>query len=112
MVQGTISKFQLACYKVLAEEIAEVDNFQYLGCWMADSGKDFSVHRALAFKAAGKLWRVYKSAFPEALKIRIFRAFVELVLLYGSETWTLTFYLTNRLDGCYTRLLRKAKELT
>ena len=40
--------------RVLAGEIAEVDNFQYLGCWMADSAKDFSVRRALAFKAAGE----------------------------------------------------------
>ena len=98
--------------RVLAGEIAEVDNFQYLGCWMADSAKDFSVRRALAFKAADKLWRVWKSAVSEALKMRIFRACVEPVLLYGSETWTLTVYLTNRLDGCYTRLLRKAKGLT
>jgi hypothetical protein len=79
---------------------------------MAYSAKDFSVRRALAFKAADKLWRVWKSAVPEALKMRIFRACVEPVLLYGSETWTLTVYLTNRLDGCYTRLLRKAKGFT
>ena len=59
---------------------------EYLGCWMADSAKDFSVRRALAFKAADKLWKVWKSAVPEALKMRIFRACVKQVLLYGSET--------------------------
>ena len=30
----------------------------------------------------------------------------ESILLYGSETWTLTKQMTLRLDGCYTKLLR------
>ena len=44
--------------------------------------------------------------------MRVFRACVEPVLLYGSETWTLTVYLAKRLEGCYSRLLRKAKGWT
>ena len=40
---------------VLAGEIAEADDSKYLGTWMADSGKDFSFRRALAFIAAKKL---------------------------------------------------------
>ena len=28
------------------------------------------------------------------------------ILLYGSETWTLTKQMTLRLDGCYTNFLR------
>ena len=71
--------------RVLAGEIAEVDDFKYLGCWMADSAKDFSVRRALAFKAADKLWRVWKSFLPEALKVRFFRACIEPIRLYGSR---------------------------
>ena len=41
--------------RVLAGEIAEVNDFNYLGCWMADSAKDFTVRRAIAFKAADKM---------------------------------------------------------
>ena len=44
--------------------------------------------------------------------MRFFRACIEPILLYDSETWTFTVYLTKRLDGCYTRLLRKAKGWT
>ena len=33
---------------------------------------------------------------------------VKSVLLYGSETWSLTTEQTRRLDGAYSRLLRKA----
>lgn len=38
----------------------------------------------------------------------IFRATVEMVLLYGATTWTLTKYLESKLDGdgTYTRMLR------
>ena len=51
---------------------------------------------------------VWKSSLSRQLKIRFFRATVESVLLYGSETWTLTKALKKRLDGTYTRLLRTA----
>jgi hypothetical protein len=97
--------------RVLAGEIAEVSDFKYLGCWMADSAKDFSVRRALAFKAADKMWRVWKSAVPGELKMRLFLACAEPVLLYGSETRTLTAYITKRLDGCYTRLFPQGQGL-
>ena len=39
---------------------------------------------------------------------RFFFATVESVLLYGSETWTLTPRLEKSLNGCYTRMLRAA----
>ena len=42
-------------------------------------------------------------------KIKLFRATVEPILLYGSETWTLSKKLEKRLDGTYTRLLMRAQ---
>ena len=33
---------------------------------------------------------------------------MDIVLLYGAETWSLTVTLNKRLDGCYTKLLRYA----
>ena len=42
------------------------------------------------------------------LKVRLFVATVESILLYGSETWTLTETLKKKIDGCYTRMLRMA----
>ena len=38
-------------------------------------------------------------------KIRLFRATVESVLLYNSETWTINKSLQRKIDGCYTRML-------
>ncbi|XP_078619212.1 uncharacterized protein LOC144886453 [Branchiostoma floridae x Branchiostoma japonicum] len=42
------------------------------------------------------------------LKRRLFVSTVECVLLYGSETWTLTVQDERALDGMYTRMLRRA----
>ena len=50
---------------------------------------------------------ISKSEFP-----RIFRVLIEPILLYGSETWTLSARQQRRLDGCYTRLLMRVLNLS
>ena len=52
--------------------------------------------------------RVWKSTISRKCKLHFFRASVESILLYGAETWTFTQEMENRVNGCYTRLLRKA----
>ena len=47
--------------------------------------------------------KIWKSELLDALK----RATAETILLYGSATWSLTKAEGKRLDGCYTRMLRK-----
>ena len=39
-------------------------------------------------------------------KISLILYAVKPILMYGCETWALTEALTQRLDGCYTRILR------
>ena len=63
-----------------------VDNFKYLGAWMAISLKDFEVRKAIDCKACHKLKQIWKSTMNRKLKIRIFRTTIETILLYGSET--------------------------
>ena len=58
------------------------------------------------------MWRVWKSNISRSLKIRLFRVTVESVLLYGSETWCMTQWMKKRLDGAYTRLLRKVLNIS
>ena len=70
---------------------------------MASSIKDFEVMKAIAWKACHKLKKIWKSTM---LKIRIFRATIEIILLYGSETWTITKTFENKIDSCYTRIIR------
>ena len=85
-----------------------VEDFKYLGSWVHKSANDLNIRIALAWTALNKMTIVWKSSLSRQLKIRFFRATVESVLLYGSETWTLTKALKKRLDGTYTRLLRTA----
>ena len=50
----------------------------------------------------------WTSTLSKRIQIRMFIATVELVLLYGAETWTITQTMKKQLDGCYTRMLRVA----
>ena len=83
-----------------------VDNFKYLGAWTQSTEKDFAVRKALAWNACHKLKKIWSSKVSRKLKVRLFNATVESVLLYGAETWTFTKSLKKQLDGCYTRMLR------
>ena len=87
-------------------DLEEVDDFKYLGAWMASTEKDIKFRKAAAWRACNKLSKIWKSALPRSLKLRFFTATVESVLLYGCETWTLSSKLAKGLDGLYTRMLR------
>ena len=67
---------------------------------------------AWAWDACNKLENIWKSSLDRKLKIRFFRACLESVLLYGSETWTITAKIKLRIDECYTRLLRRAVNIS
>ena len=90
------------------DTIKQVDNYKYLGGWMASTDKDISIRKALAWSAMHKLKKIWTSNLKQKLKERLFLATIESVLLYGSETWTITKTTQKRLDGCYTRMLRMA----
>ena len=70
--------------------IKKVDNFKYLGGWMMSTVKDFEIRKALAWTACHKLKKIWTSNLSRKLKVRLFLATVESVLLYGSETWTVS----------------------
>ena len=73
---------------------------------MESSAKDIKQRKAAAWRACGKLTKIWKSSLPRRLKLRLFAATVESVLLYGCESWTVTPKMEKELDGCYTWMLR------
>ena len=78
-----------------------------------NSAKDINVRIGCAWAAIRKLDSLWQSKLPRAYKIMFFiKATVESVYLYGAESWTLTKTLERRLDGCYTRLLRHALNIS
>ena len=85
--------------------IEEVDDFVYLGSWNASSEHKFLVRKAKAWAACHKMKSIWRSDLRRDLKINLFQATVESILLYGSETWTMTESLKKKIDGSYTRML-------
>ena len=81
--------------------LSQVTDFQYLGSWVESTKKDVEVCIAKAWAACSKLNNVWQSDLSKDLKINLFRAAVESVLLYGSESWTMTDTLSKRIDGTY-----------
>ena len=90
------------------ERLKEVDDFKYLGGRTQSTSADISVRKALAWSACHRLRKVWNSNLQKQIKKRLFLSTVESVLLYGAETWTLTKALEKQLNGCYTRMLRMA----
>ena len=79
-----------------------VDDFVYLGAHLDNPEHEFAVRKPKAWAACHQMKKIWSSKMRRQLKIRLFRATVESILLYGSETWTITEALAKQIDGCYT----------
>ena len=56
---------------------------------------------------------VYYQRKPDnSMKIRTSKATIEPILLYGNECWTIDSTIRKKSDGCYTRLLRMATNIS
>ena len=82
--------------------LEEVDDFKYLGSYIASTSRDINVRKGLAWKAQQSVDAFWKSDMSRKIKTKSFRTVVEPVLLYGAETWTLEKADTRELDGVYT----------
>ena len=99
--------------RVRAGPLKRVEDYKYLGSWIFNSTEDFKIRKIAAWKAIIKLHRVWRSAvIGREVKIKMFHATVESVLLYNATTWTMTGTLEKALDGAYTRLLRYALNIS
>ena len=91
--------------------LKQVEYYKYLGAYISSSEKDFATRNGMAWSACNYMHKIWSSRLSNNLKVKIFRATIEPILLYDSETWTLSRKLEKRLDGTYTRLLRRAQNL-
>ena len=66
----------------------------------------------MAWAACNAMHKIWSSNLSRAFKLEIFKAAIEPILLYGSETWTLSRKLEKRLDGTFTRLLIRVQNLS
>ena len=93
-------------------EISQVNDFKYLGAHVPNCMNDFNSRKSLAWSSVNKLERIWKSNISRDLKIKFFRACVESILIYNSETWTITRAMETKIDGLYTKLLRRVLNIS
>ena len=105
---GVLPKVKKTKCMFFNHHVDPVGNFKYLGSQITDSEHYFKVRKASPWIASNKMRKVWTPKLSRATKIRLFRATVELLLLYGSETWTMTKNVEKSVNGCYTRMLRMA----
>ena len=92
--------------------LKQVDDYKYLGSYISSTLKDFNTRKGMAWSACNDLHKIWASQLSNNIKLKIFKSTVEPILLYGSETWTLSKKIERRLDGTYTRLLMRAQHIS
>ena len=80
-------------------QIKMVEDFKYLGSY-TNTEKDTSCRIGMAWAAAHKLDKIWRSPLCRRTKIKLFKAAVESILLYGTESWAMYVRATRKLDGC------------
>ena len=81
-------------------------------CWWLQISGLLRFRKGMVWSACTiKLQKVWTSVILENMKVKFFRACVEPVLLYGFETWTMNKQFQKCPNGCYTRVLVKAKNM-
>ena len=89
-----------------------VNDYKYLGSFISSSEKDFITRKGMAWSACNDLHRIWVSDLHINLKLDIFKTLIVPILLYGCETWTLSAKQQKHLDGTFTRLLMRVKNLS
>ena len=89
----------------------EVEDFKYLGSY-TNSQHDIQCRKAQAWAAVHALDKVWRVPNCKLTKLNIFRITVELILIYGCDSWSLTQTVENALDGTYTRMLWKTLNMS
>ena len=107
-----LSNADLLVKTLSGSSLKMVEDYVYLGSFISSSEKDFNTRKGMAWSACNDMHQIWTSQLPKSIKLEIFRATVEPILLYGSDTWTLSKKLERRLDGTYTRLLMRAQNLS
>ena len=71
------------------ERIKQVNDFKYLGSYIASTAHDINIRIGKAWSTLNQLTNLWKSRLSKNFKRNFFRATVESVLVYGTITWTL-----------------------
>ena len=87
------------------KSIGKAENINYLGLRIRSTKEDIQVQKAQAWAACHRFENVWTFDLERNIKIRLFIAMAELVLLCGTKTWMMSKMLTKKMDGIYARML-------
>ena len=91
-------------------ELEKVHDFKYLGSY-SETSTEVNTRMAQAWSALNSLEKCWKSKISSKTKLKIFDATIMSILLYACESWSLNKSLERKIDGCYTRMLRRVKNI-
>ena len=83
-----------------------VDKFIYLRSSVSSTETDIDTRLTRAWRGNDRLSVKWKSNLTDKMKRSFFQPAIELILLYGCTTWTLTKPMEKNIDSSYTRMLR------
>ena len=90
------------------EVISKCQDFRYLGSKLVSPDSILADRKAQAWRASHLLRPIFDSSARDGVKVRLFRATVESVLLYGLEAVPMTETRERALDAMHRSLLRSA----
>ena len=90
------------------ESISKCQDFRYLGSKLVSPDSILADRKAQAWRASHLLRPIFDSSARDKIKVKLFRATVESVLLYGLEAVPMTQTRELALDATYRSLLRSA----
>ena len=95
--------------------LEEVQQFKYLGAIISDEGSKPEIlsRIAQANNALSKLKPIWNTQnIKMNTKLKLMKSLVHSIFLYGSETWTITNYLENRIQAFENKCYRKILNIT
>ena len=106
------SALALRCQFTIHRKVLEcVHVFKYLGCLLTQDNDNMQAIRQQLRKARGVWARVGQVLRRENIALKtaakFYKAVVQAILLYGSETWNLTKLALARLEGFHARAAYK-----
>ena len=94
----------------------EVHNFKYLGSILSRDGTceaEIQVRIGSAMAAMTKLTKIWKTKnISLPTKLRLYRALVQTIVLYGCETWTLMAATERKLQAFENKCMRKILQIS
>ena len=89
---------EVALHTLNGSEIKKFDDFLYLGGY-TKTVRNIETRTGKAWGALHSLSKMWVSPIKKKTKMRVFKASVESILLFGSDYWTLTMTQSNKLMG-------------